>query len=38
VARTSTPHACQVFALEPQELDAGMRSKAKMVNYGIVYG
>jgi DNA polymerase-1 len=33
-----TATACQVFAVEPQELDAGMRSKAKMVNYGIVYG
>jgi DNA polymerase-1 len=33
-----TATACQVFAVEPEELDAGMRSKAKMVNYGIVYG
>ncbi len=33
-----TATACQVFAVEPSELDAGMRSKAKMVNYGIVYG
>ncbi|MGH2852172.1 MAG: DNA polymerase, partial [Solirubrobacteraceae bacterium] len=33
-----TATACQVFAVEPDELDAGMRSKAKMVNYGIVYG
>ena len=27
-----------MFAVEPDELDAGMRSKAKMINYGIVYG
>jgi DNA polymerase-1 len=27
-----------VFGVEPEELDAGMRSKAKMINYGIVYG
>jgi len=33
-----TATACQVFGVEPRELDAGMRSKAKMVNYGIVYG
>ncbi len=33
-----TATACQVFAVAPEELDAGMRSKAKMVNYGIVYG
>jgi DNA polymerase-1 len=33
-----TATACQVFGVEPHELDAGMRSKAKMVNYGIVYG
>jgi DNA polymerase-1 len=33
-----TATACQVFAVEPSELDAGMRSKAKMINYGIVYG
>ncbi|MEA2301189.1 MAG: polymerase [Solirubrobacteraceae bacterium] len=33
-----TATACQVFGVEPDELDAGMRSKAKMVNYGIVYG
>jgi DNA polymerase I len=33
-----TATACQVFGVEPGELDAGMRSKAKMVNYGIVYG
>jgi DNA polymerase-1 len=33
-----TATACQVFSVEPSELDAGMRSKAKMINYGIVYG
>jgi DNA polymerase-1 len=33
-----TATACQVFGVEPWELDAGMRSKAKMINYGIVYG
>ena len=33
-----TATACQVFGIEPEELDAGMRSKAKMINYGIVYG
>jgi DNA polymerase I len=33
-----TATACQVFGVQPDELDAGMRSKAKMVNYGIVYG
>jgi DNA polymerase-1 len=33
-----TATASQVFGVEPSELDAGMRSKAKMVNYGIVYG
>jgi DNA polymerase-1 len=33
-----TATACQVFDVEPEQLDAGMRSKAKMVNYGIVYG
>src|SRR4029078_12024488 len=26
-----------VFELPPEQLDVGMRSKAKMVNYGIVY-
>jgi DNA polymerase-1 len=30
--------ASKVFALPPEQLDVGMRSKAKMVNYGIVYG
>ena len=33
-----TATACQVFGVDPEELDAGMRSKAKMINYGIVYG
>ena len=30
--------ASQVFAVQPSEIDPGMRSKAKMINYGIVYG
>ena len=30
--------ASKVFDLPPEQLDVGMRSKAKMVNYGIVYG
>jgi DNA polymerase-1 len=33
-----TATAMQVFGVEESQLDAGMRSKAKMVNYGIVYG
>ena len=33
-----TATACQVFQVEPDEIDAGMRSKAKMINYGIAYG
>jgi DNA polymerase-1 len=33
-----TATACQVFAVEPSEIDPGMRSKAKMINYGIAYG
>jgi DNA polymerase-1 len=33
-----TATACQVFGVDAEELDAGMRSKAKMINYGIVYG
>ena len=38
-ARTSTPRPPRaVFELPPEQLDVGMRSKAKMVNYGIVYG
>ncbi len=33
-----TATASKVFGLPPEELDGGHRSKAKMVNYGIVYG
>ncbi|MCW3065902.1 MAG: polA, partial [Solirubrobacterales bacterium] len=33
-----TATATAVFRVPPEELDPGMRSKAKMVNYGIVYG
>ncbi len=33
-----TETASKVFDLPADQLDAGMRSKAKMVNYGIVYG
>jgi DNA polymerase-1 len=33
-----TETASKVFELPPEKLDHGMRSKAKMVNYGIVYG
>jgi len=33
-----TATASKVFGLPPHELDSGHRSKAKMVNYGIVYG
>jgi DNA polymerase-1 len=33
-----TETASAVFDLPPDQLDVGMRSKAKMVNYGIVYG
>jgi DNA polymerase I len=33
-----TATASQVFAVAPEEIDPGMRSKAKMINYGIVYG
>jgi DNA polymerase-1 len=33
-----TATGAEVFGVDPAELDAGMRSKAKMVNYGIVYG
>jgi DNA polymerase I len=33
-----TETASKVFELPPGQLDVGMRSKAKMVNYGIVYG
>jgi len=30
--------ACRVFGVTPDLIDPGMRSKAKMINYGIVYG
>ncbi|MHB8491704.1 MAG: DNA polymerase [Solirubrobacteraceae bacterium] len=33
-----TATASQVFGVDPEEVDEGMRAKAKMVNYGIVYG
>jgi len=33
-----TATASQVFGVAPEEIDPGMRSKAKMINYGIVYG
>jgi DNA polymerase-1 len=33
-----TETASRVFEVPPEQLDHGMRSKAKMVNYGIVYG
>jgi DNA polymerase-1 len=33
-----TATGSQVFGLPPDQLDAGMRSKSKMINYGIVYG
>jgi DNA polymerase I len=33
-----TETAARVFNVAPEQLDVGMRSKAKMVNYGIVYG
>ncbi len=33
-----TATACRVFGVAPEEIDPGMRSKAKMINYGIVYG
>jgi DNA polymerase-1 len=33
-----TATASQVFAVAPDAIDPGMRSKAKMINYGIVYG
>jgi DNA polymerase-1 len=33
-----TATAAQVFAVEPDAIDPGMRSKSKMINYGIVYG
>ncbi|HLI59807.1 MAG TPA: DNA polymerase I [Solirubrobacteraceae bacterium] len=33
-----TATACRVFNVEPDQIDPGMRSKSKMINYGIVYG
>jgi DNA polymerase-1 len=33
-----TATASQVFSVAPDEIDPGMRSKSKMINYGIVYG
>jgi DNA polymerase-1 len=33
-----TATASQVFGVTPEAIDPGMRSKAKMINYGIVYG
>jgi DNA polymerase-1 len=33
-----TATAMEVFEVAAEEIDEGMRSKAKMVNYGIVYG
>jgi DNA polymerase-1 len=33
-----TATASQVFEVAPEKIDHGMRSKAKMINYGIVYG
>ncbi len=33
-----TATASRVFGVQPEEIDPGMRSKSKMINYGIVYG
>ncbi len=33
-----TATASRVFGVQPLQIDPGMRSKAKMINYGIVYG
>ncbi|HUE25461.1 MAG TPA: DNA polymerase I [Solirubrobacteraceae bacterium] len=33
-----TATAVRVFNVTPEQIDPGMRSKAKMINYGIVYG
>jgi DNA polymerase I len=33
-----TATACRVFSVSPDQIDPAMRSKAKMINYGIVYG
>jgi DNA polymerase-1 len=30
--------ASRVFSVTPEQIDPGMRSKSKMINYGIVYG
>jgi DNA polymerase-1 len=33
-----TATACRVFGVTPDQIDPGMRSQSKMINYGIVYG
>jgi DNA polymerase I len=33
-----TATAVRVFNVTPEQIDPGMRSKSKMINYGIVYG
>ncbi len=33
-----TATACRVFGVTPDQIDPAMRSKSKMINYGIVYG
>ncbi len=33
-----TATACRVFGVTPEQIDPAMRSKSKMINYGIVYG
>ncbi|HET9718979.1 MAG TPA: DNA polymerase I [Solirubrobacteraceae bacterium] len=33
-----TATACRVWGVKPDQIDPGMRSKSKMINYGIVYG
>ena len=33
-----TATAAEIFGIAPSEVDGGLRAKAKMVNYGIVYG
>jgi DNA polymerase-1 len=33
-----TATASEVFGVTPEQIDPGMRAKAKMINYGIVYG
>src|SRR6202012_2609083 len=33
-----TATACRVFNVQPDQIDPAMRSKSKMINYGIVYG